>query len=166
MDQELESPCKRLFPLWSRPEKKHKSLNPSWYWSFVVCACVICWDLAAGQATQPQSGCSFMDDRNVLNIEVLRGAHNTPCPSATDFQVTHLIGTALSTFHICRKSLLLEMLAMIWFKIWWSLRVTLVQDRSGDRSDDGLDQHDVYTIPNNSQDWVSDTAWDNDHMWK
>merc|ERR1711988_45062 len=27
-----------------------------------------------------------MDDQNVLNNEVMRGVHNTPCPSANDFQ--------------------------------------------------------------------------------
>ena len=27
-----------------------------------------------------------MDDQNVLNIEVIRGQHNTPCPSVPDFQ--------------------------------------------------------------------------------
>ncbi len=59
----------------------------------LVCTLLVLGALSThAQFTQPKSGCTFLDDTNVFNIEILKGNHESACPTSQDindqFKVT------------------------------------------------------------------------------
>ena len=53
-------------------------------WVLVTILLVIQAKVVLPQLTRPKSGCTFLDDKNVFNIEVLKGNHDAACPTSED----------------------------------------------------------------------------------